>query len=137
MPEHRKTLSRSFSLGHREAVAAISPGVSAELNRLDHVRGRTQQLTLRSLNARDEFILSRAFSLGHHRNFWISAFPDFRQRERGCPRNTPKTRKGFVDFLAAKFLSRIFVPARRSMRRLGVSWATSFLCYSKRIHITP
>jgi len=21
--------------------------------------------------------LSRAFSLGHHRNFWISAFPDF------------------------------------------------------------
>jgi hypothetical protein len=25
------------------------------------------------LNARDEFILSRAFSLGRHRNFWISA----------------------------------------------------------------
>jgi hypothetical protein len=25
------------------------------------------------LNARDEFLLSRAFSLGHHRNFWISA----------------------------------------------------------------
>ena len=23
------------------------------------------------LNARDEFLLSRAFSLGHHRNFWI------------------------------------------------------------------
>jgi NRPS condensation-like uncharacterized protein len=25
------------------------------------------------LKARDEFILSRAFSLGYHRNFWISA----------------------------------------------------------------
>ena len=25
------------------------------------------------LNARDEFLLSRAFSLGHRRNFWISA----------------------------------------------------------------
>jgi len=30
-------------------------------------------LTSRSLNARDELLLSRAFSLGHHRNFWISA----------------------------------------------------------------
>jgi hypothetical protein len=28
------------------------------------------------LNARDEFVLSRAFSLGHHRNFWISTFDD-------------------------------------------------------------
>ena len=26
-----------------------------------------------NLNARDEFILSRAFSLGHHPNFWIAA----------------------------------------------------------------
>src|SRR6266567_4439078 len=47
MPEHRKTLSRSFSLGQREAVAIISPGVSAELKPLDHVSRRTQQLTLR------------------------------------------------------------------------------------------
>ena len=26
------------------------------------------------LNARDEFLLSRAFFAGHHRNFWIPAF---------------------------------------------------------------
>src|SRR5437762_1512647 len=77
MPEHRKTLRHLLCLGQREAVPRITPGVSAELKPLDHVRRRTQQLTSRSLNARDEFILSRAFSLGHHRNFWISAFPDF------------------------------------------------------------
>ena len=34
---------------------------------------RNQQLTSRSRNARDEFLLSRAFSLGHHWNFWIFA----------------------------------------------------------------
>src|SRR5882724_5579508 len=60
MPEHRRTLSNLLLVGQREAVAIITPGVSAELKRLN-VR-RTQQLTSRSLNARDEFILSRAFS---------------------------------------------------------------------------
>src|SRR6266481_2775255 len=73
MPEHRKTISHLLLVGQREAVATISPGVSAQVKRLDHVSRRTQQVTSRSLNARDEFILSRAFSLGHHRNFWISA----------------------------------------------------------------
>src|SRR5439155_16010437 len=73
MPEHRKTLRHLLFLGQREAVPTITPGVSAQLNRLDHVSRRTQQVTSRSLNARDEFLLSRAFSLGHRRNFWISA----------------------------------------------------------------
>src|SRR5437899_3621760 len=73
MPEHRKTLRHLLFLGQREAVPPITPGVSAQVKRLDHVSRRTQQVTSRSLNARDEFILSRAFSLGHHRNFWISA----------------------------------------------------------------
>ena len=70
MPEHRNSLSNLLLVGRREAVAAITPGVSAELKRLD-VR-RTQQVTSRSLNARDEFILSRAFSLGHQRILWSS-----------------------------------------------------------------
>src|SRR5882724_5348981 len=69
MPEHRRTISYLLLVGQRAAVATITPGVSAQVKRLDHVSRRTQQLTSRSLNARDEFLLSRAFSLGHHRNF--------------------------------------------------------------------
>ena len=37
---------------------------------LDHADLKIDRI---HLNARDEFLLSRAFSLGHHRNFWISA----------------------------------------------------------------
>ena len=73
MPEHQKTISNSLPVGQEEAVVRITPGVTAELAALDHVDSRTQQLTSISLNARDEFILSRVFSLGHHPNFWISA----------------------------------------------------------------
>ena len=42
MPEHRKTLSRMLLVGQREAVARITPGVSAELQPLDHVNRRTR-----------------------------------------------------------------------------------------------
>ncbi len=73
MPEHRKTISNSLPVGQQAAVARITPGVTADRQALDHVGRKTQRVTSRSLNARDEFILSRAFSLGHHRNFWISA----------------------------------------------------------------
>src|SRR5206468_2282566 len=70
---HRRTSSRSLSVGQEAAVARITLGVTAALKALDHVGRRTQQVTSRSLNARDELILSRAFSLEHHRNLWISA----------------------------------------------------------------
>jgi len=46
-PEHRKTLSRMLLVGQLEAVARITPGVSAELQTLDHVGRRTYQLTQR------------------------------------------------------------------------------------------
>jgi hypothetical protein len=59
MPEHRKTISNSLSVGQEEAVARITPEVSAELQALDHAGRRTQQLTSRSLNARDEFVVFR------------------------------------------------------------------------------
>ena len=37
---------------------------------LDHADLKIDRI---HLNARDELLLSRAFSLRHHRNFWISA----------------------------------------------------------------
>ena len=37
MPEHRKTSSRSLPVGQREAVVAITPGVSARTDRVGHV----------------------------------------------------------------------------------------------------
>jgi hypothetical protein len=40
---------------------------------LDHADLKIDRI---HLNARDEFLLSRAFFSGHHRNFLISAFAD-------------------------------------------------------------
>ena len=75
-PVRRKTSRRLLSGVEQEAVATTTPEVTAVLCPFASTNSggfRTQQVTSISLNARDEFILSRAFSLGRHRNFWISA----------------------------------------------------------------
>ena len=50
--------------GARGGGGRITPEVSAELQALDHAGRRTQQLTSRSLNARDEFVVFRAAVAG-------------------------------------------------------------------------